>query len=64
MASPESDDKGAESVADKVEPIGRFRGLLRGVLKVQPSEMKEAERRYKEEKEAARPSARDPTPHI
>lgn len=64
MPSSESPDKGEESEADRADPAGRFKSLLRGLLNVPPSELKDAERRYKEEKEAARPSARDPTPHI
>ena len=62
MALPESDAKGEEGEAERPNPMGRFKGLARGLLNVQPAELREAERRYQEKREAARIAPRGPDP--
>ena len=53
MAPPESADKDGEIGAARPSPSDRFKRLAQGLLNVPPSEIREAERRYQEEKEAA-----------
>ena len=51
MASPERRNSG-EARDGPASPLEAFKRLTRGLLAVNPDELKEAERRYQEEKEA------------
>ena len=58
MASPESADKDGGSGGARASPSDRFKSLVRGLLNVPPSEIREEERLYREAKEAERQRAR------